>query len=102
MNKEAAYWMALAHELPAWSFSNKEGWKNENKMNLIIQFYHDKKMSIEEFFGLDENCWKNDFQLNDKQIADLRQVKSSLANYAFLAENLQNKGVRYFLFLIEN
>jgi predicted Rossmann fold nucleotide-binding protein DprA/Smf involved in DNA uptake len=62
-------------------------------MNLIIQFYHDKKMSIEDFFGLDENCWKNDFQLNDKQIAGLRQVKSSLANYAFLAENLQNSGI---------
>jgi hypothetical protein len=94
MNTASAHWMALAHELPAWSFSNKEGWKNEDKMNLIIQFYHDKKMSIEDFFGLDENSWKNDFQLTYKQIADLRQVKSSFANYAFLAENLQNRWYR--------
>jgi predicted Rossmann fold nucleotide-binding protein DprA/Smf involved in DNA uptake len=92
MNTDTAYWMALAHELPAWNFSNTNGWKNEDKMNLIIQFYNEK-MSIEDFFGLSEASWKNDFQINDKQIADLQQAKSSLANYAFLAENLQNSGI---------
>ncbi|MDR2286845.1 MAG: DNA-processing protein DprA [Prevotellaceae bacterium] len=93
MNKESAYWMVLAHELPTWSFSNKDGWKNEDKMNLIIQFYHDKKMSIEDFFGLPEDCWKNDFLINEKQITDLRNAKSSIANYAFLSENLQHNGI---------
>jgi predicted Rossmann fold nucleotide-binding protein DprA/Smf involved in DNA uptake len=93
MNKEAAYWMALAHELPAWNFSNKDGWKNEDKMNLIIQFYHDKKMSIEDFFGLSEESWGSDFLLTNKRVMDLKNVKSSLANYAFLAENLQNSGI---------
>lgn len=93
MNKESAYWMALAHELPAWSFTNRDGWKNEDKMNLVIQFYHDKKMSIEDFFELPEECWENDFQLNDRQIADLRKIKSSFANYAFLAENLYGNGM---------
>jgi predicted Rossmann fold nucleotide-binding protein DprA/Smf involved in DNA uptake len=93
MNKETAYWMALAHELPAWSFASKEDWKNEDKMNLIIRFYHDKKMSIEVFFGLSEETWETDFLLNNKQINDLLKVKSSLANYAFLAENLQNNGI---------
>jgi predicted Rossmann fold nucleotide-binding protein DprA/Smf involved in DNA uptake len=85
--------MALAHELPAWSFSNKEGWKNEDKMNLIIQFYHDKKMSIDAFFQLSVERWENDFLLAEKQISDLLQVKYSLANYAFLAENMQNNGI---------
>jgi len=93
MNTETVYWMALAHELPAWSFSNKEGWKNEDKMNLIIQFHHDKKMSITDFFGLSEEYLRDDFQLNDKQINDLQKIKSSFANYAFLAENLQNSGI---------
>jgi predicted Rossmann fold nucleotide-binding protein DprA/Smf involved in DNA uptake len=93
MNRESAYWIALAHELPAYDFSNKGGWKNEDKMNLIIQFYHDKKMSIEDFFGLSEKNWKNDFQMTDKQIVDLSKVKTSLANCAFLAENLQNNGI---------
>jgi predicted Rossmann fold nucleotide-binding protein DprA/Smf involved in DNA uptake len=62
-------------------------------MNLIIQFYHDKKISIEEFFQLPEQSWKTDFQLLDAQITDLRRVSSSLANYAFLAENMQNNGI---------
>ncbi|MDR1129502.1 MAG: DNA-processing protein DprA [Prevotellaceae bacterium] len=93
MNTETAYWMALAHELPAWSFSDRDGWKNEDKMNLVIQFYHDRKMSIEDFFGLPEECLKDDFQLNDRQVNDLQKVKSSLANYAFMAENLQNSGI---------
>ena len=92
MNKETAYWMALAHELPAWSFSNTNGWKNEDKMNLIIQFYN-QEMSIEDFFLLSEESWKNNFQLNDNQIIDLKQLKSLLANYAFLAENLQSNGI---------
>ncbi len=93
MNTETAYWMALAHELPAWNFSNKDGWKNEDKMNLIIQFYHDRKMSITDFFGLSGESLKGNFQLNEKQINDLLKVKSSLANYAFIAENLQNSGI---------
>jgi predicted Rossmann fold nucleotide-binding protein DprA/Smf involved in DNA uptake len=93
MNTETVYWMALAHELPAWSFSDKDGWKNEDKMNLIIQFYHDKKMSITDFFDLSEKNLENDFCLNDRQIDDLQKVKSTFANYAFLAENLLNSGI---------
>ncbi|WP_199851481.1 DNA-processing protein DprA [Parabacteroides pacaensis] len=85
--------MALAHELPAWSFFNKDGWKNGDKMNLIIQFYHDKKISITDFFELSEETLKDNFQLNDKQIKDLQKVRFSLANYAFIAENLQNSGI---------
>jgi predicted Rossmann fold nucleotide-binding protein DprA/Smf involved in DNA uptake len=93
MNTETAYWMALAHELPAWSFSNRNGWKNEDKMNLIIRFYHDKKISIEDFFEKSKESLENDFQLDVRQIDDLQQIKSSLANYAFMAENLQNSGI---------
>jgi predicted Rossmann fold nucleotide-binding protein DprA/Smf involved in DNA uptake len=93
MNTETIYWMALAHELPAWNFSNKDGWKNEDKMNLIIQFYHDKKISITEFFGLSEESVKSNFNLNERQQNDLHKIKSSLANYAFVAENLQNNGI---------
>ena len=93
MNNETAYWMALAHELPAWSFSDKEGWKNEDKMNLIIKFYHDNKISITDFFELSQENWKDDFILNDRQINDLQKIKPTLASYAFLAENLQNNGI---------
>ena len=93
MNTETAYWMALAHELPVWNFSDRDGWKNEDKTNLIIQFYHEKQMSITDFFELPKEKLIDDFRLNDRQINDLQGIKSSLANYAFLAENLQNNGI---------
>jgi predicted Rossmann fold nucleotide-binding protein DprA/Smf involved in DNA uptake len=93
MNTESAYWMALAHELPAWSFSNQNGWKNEDKMNLIIQFYHEKKMTVEEFFMLSEEMWKTEFLLNEQQVSELQTCRSSVANYAFWAENIQNNGI---------
>ena len=93
MNTEAAYWMTLAHDLPAWSFSNREGWKNEDKMGLIIRFFHDKKMSISDFFLLGESDLKNDFELTEKQIRDLIEVKSKLPNNSFMAENVSNNGI---------
>jgi len=93
MNRESAYWMTLAHDLPAWSFSNREGWKNEDKMNLIIQFFHDYKISIVDFFDLSDEIWKTDYQLSDRQISDLKQAKEKLANNAFLSETLYNNGI---------
>jgi len=83
MIKDAAYWIALAH-LPRWGHS---------KINsLIIKFFHEFKISIEEFFHLSEIEWKNLYNLEDKEIDDLRKVKSELANNAFLAESLFNEG----------
>jgi predicted Rossmann fold nucleotide-binding protein DprA/Smf involved in DNA uptake len=93
MNKESIYWMTLAHDLPMWSFSNKEGWKNEDKNNLIIKFFHENKISIEDFFQLPATVWKNDYQLSDKQINDLIQAKNILPNNAFMVENLFNSGI---------
>ncbi len=83
MNKDAAYWIALAH-LPRWGHLKIN--------NLIIKFYHEKKLSIEDFFQLSENDWKNQFGLEYKEIEDLKKAKSELANNAFLAESLNNEG----------
>jgi len=83
MNKEAAYWIALAH-LPRWGHLKIN--------NLIIKFYHEQKLSIEDFFQLSENEWKNQFGLEYKEIEDLIKAKSELANNAFLAESLNNEG----------
>lgn len=83
MNKEAAYWIALAH-LPRWGYLKIN--------NLIIKFFHENKMSIEDFFQLSENDWKNQFSLEFKDIEDLKKAKSELANNAFLAESLNNEG----------
>lgn len=83
MNKEAAYWIALAH-LPRWGHLKIN--------NLIIKFYHERKLSIEDFFQLSENDWENQFGLEYKEIEDLKKAKSELPNNAFLAESLNNEG----------
>ncbi|MBK6875196.1 MAG: DNA-processing protein DprA [Ignavibacteria bacterium] len=81
--EEATYWIALAH-LPRWGHLKIN--------NLIIKFYHENKISIEEFFQLDENEWKNQYQLDEKQVVDLQQAKSELASNAFLAESFFSQG----------
>ncbi|MCH7657922.1 MAG: DNA-protecting protein DprA [Bacteroidetes bacterium] len=83
MNKDAAYWIALAH-LPRW------GRLKIN--NLIIKFYHKNKLTPEDFFQLSVNDWKNNYDLEYKEIEDLEKAKSELANSAFLAESLLNEG----------
>ena len=83
MNNEATYWMALAH-LPRWGHLKIN--------NLIIKFFHENKISAEEFFNLTENQWRNDYQLDEKQVTDLRQAKSELGSNAFLAESFYSQG----------
>ena len=83
MNKEAVYWIALAH-LPKW--------RHLKINNLIIKFYHENKLTPEDFFQLSENDWKNNYGLEYKEIEDLKKAKSELANTAFLAESLFNEG----------
>lgn len=83
MNKEAAYWIALAH-LPRWGHLKIN--------NLIIKFYHENKISIEDFFQLTESDWENQYGIEYKEIDDIKKAKSELANNAFLAESLNNEG----------
>jgi len=83
MNKESAYWIALAN-LPKWGHLKIN--------NLIIKFYHENKLSIEDFFQLTESDWKNQYGIEYKEIEDLKKAKSELANDAFLAESLNNEG----------
>lgn len=84
MNREAAYWMAMAH-LPRWGSA---------KINrLIVRFYHENKITLEDFFQLSETDWYEQYGLEEKEIADLREARQALPNYAFLAEALQNEGI---------
>jgi DNA processing protein len=81
--KEAPYWIALAH-LPRWGAA---------KINaLVIKFFHEEKISIEDFFHLDETKWKGVYGLQAPEVGDLLKVKSELPNLAFLAEDLLNEG----------
>lgn len=83
MIKDAAYWIALAH-MPRWGYLKIN--------NLIIKFYHENQISIEEFFNLSENDLKNNYALEPKEISDILNAKSELANNAFLAESLYSQG----------
>lgn len=83
MNKEAAYWIALAH-LPKWGYAKING--------LIISFFHDQKIQIDEFFQLSETDWKALYKLDDTQISDLRNAKNDLSKAAFLAESFLSQG----------
>jgi len=83
MNKEAAYWIALAH-LPRWGHLKMN--------NLIIKFHHEYELTIEDFFQLSESDWKMQYGLEIKEIEDLKKAKSELASNAFLAETMQNEG----------
>lgn len=83
MKKEAPYWIALAY-LPRWGHL---------KINsLIIKFFHENRITVEEFFQLAENEWRNVYQLDEKQISDLTQAKSELPGNAFLAESFFSQG----------
>lgn len=81
--EEATYWIALAH-LPRWGHLKIN--------NLIIKFFHEYKISIEDFFHLNENIWKDQYHLDEKQVSDLRKAKSELASNAFLAESFYSQG----------
>lgn len=83
MKSDNTYWITLAH-LPKWGFSKIN--------NLVIKFFHDEKISIEEFFNLPELVWSSKYELNAKDISDLQTAKSELPANAFLVENLLNQG----------
>jgi predicted Rossmann fold nucleotide-binding protein DprA/Smf involved in DNA uptake len=86
MKNEAAFWIALS-ELKNWGYA---------KINsLIIQFSHDNKLGIEEFFNLSKDQWSSEYTLNDKQVSDLYEAKTRLPGYAFLAEDMINQGYEF-------
>lgn len=85
MNKEAAYWMALAH-LPRWGYG---------KINsLIVRFYHENKLTISDFFQLPSEVWQKQYGLDEKDISDLQAARQALPNQAFLAEAMLNEGYK--------
>lgn len=90
--KEFSYWIALAHDLPMWSFSNKAWWKNEDKMNIIIKFFNDW-LNIIDFFWLSNEEWIRNYWLTELQVSDLNNTRENLSNNAFLVETLQRNWV---------
>ena len=80
---DLVYWVALAH-LPRWN--------TERINSLIIQILQDKKLSLPDFFELNEPEWQSQFNLNEKEISDLKNTKTELPNLSFQVEKLINQG----------
>jgi len=84
MNKtEIPYWIALAH-IP--------NWRNQKVNSLVVQFAHELKITIEDFFHLSPKEWKIKFNLSEKDIVELNNAKSEIANHSFLAEDMMEQG----------
>lgn len=90
--KEFSYWMALTHDLPTRSFSNKSWWKNEDKVNIVIKFFNNW-LNIIQFFDLSNQERINDYWLTEWQVLDLNNTRENLPNNAFLVETLQRNWV---------
>lgn len=83
MKNEATYWIALAH-LPNWGYGKIN--------NLVIRFFHNENLSIEQFFNLSPSAWADTYQLDHKDITDLQKARSELPNNAFFADSLLSQG----------
>lgn len=83
MNQDTAYWITLAN-LPKWG--------PKKTISLIIKFFHEQNLTIEEFFHLENEVWRKDFILSPDDIKDLLNARMEVANNAFLAESLLNEG----------
>ena len=82
-HSEIPYWITISH-LPKW--------RTEQMNKLIIKIVHDNQMSLETFFNLPEDDWKNKFDLTENEILSLLQAKKELPNASFLAEDLLSQG----------
>ena len=83
MIKDAAYWITLAH-IPGWGYLKIN--------NLIVKFSHEKGLSVSDFFKLKEPVWKEEFGIEEKDIADLANARKEIPGNSFLAESMENQG----------
>jgi len=82
-SQDFAYWMALAH-LPKW--------RTERINKLIVEILHNRNLAFAEFFEMSESDWQSEFQLSEKQSADLLKAKSDLPDLSSLAAELLGQG----------
>lgn len=82
MEKEYAYWMALAHT---------ERMRTARKNDLIVRCY-EKGINLSDFFHSDLSMWKETFELSDEEMGWLQTAKQELPNYSFIAEDLLEQG----------
>lgn len=84
MNKELAYWLALAHVPKI---------QTKKKNEIIVRLF-EKGKSIIDFFEFEQSVWVNDYELNQTEIVLFEEAKKELSNYAFMVEDLLEQGYR--------
>lgn len=85
MENEYIYWIAIAH-LPRWT--------QERINNLVIDILKNKQMTLQDFFELDDKIIVETFDLNEKEINDIKEARIKLPNIAFQVEKLLNKDIK--------
>lgn len=82
---EIIYWMAIAHI---------SQWTQERKNTLVIDILHNQRLTLEDFFAMDELQAQRKFNLTEKEMDDLKNIKTLLPNFSFQAEKLLNEGYK--------
>lgn len=83
IEKETAYWIALAH---------LKGWSVKKRNQIAREFHFIKKVSIIDFFHASPQVWKDEYVLTDTEIKCLQEAMVDLPNLAFLAESMASQG----------
>ncbi len=81
---ELPYWLAFTHFLPRWG--------NEKINKLLVNILHSNKMSLSDFFEMEDSQIANLFLLNETEIGTLRNAEQELPNLAFLVEDILSQG----------
>lgn len=85
MENNYIYWIAIAH-LPRWT--------QEKINNLVAEILYEKKMTLQDFFELDNSIIAENFNLNEKELNDIENVREKLPNIALQVEKLLNNGIK--------
>lgn len=81
---ELPYWLAFTHFLPRWG--------NEKINKLLVNILHTEKMSLSDFFEMEDTQIAGKFLLNEKEIGTIRTAGKELPNLAFMVEDILSQG----------
>ncbi|MGA2296891.1 MAG: DNA-processing protein DprA [FCB group bacterium] len=83
MNNEYTYWIAL---------TQLRNWRIQKINELIIKIIQEEKSSLDEFFNLNDKDYRNKFNLEEKEIISIEEIKKELPQFSFLVEDLLSQG----------
>ncbi len=82
--KDLVFWMALAH-LPEW--------RNIRMQELLVEITEKRRLSLAEFFEMDEADWQEGFSLSQEEVSALGAARTGLPEMTRLAGTLLKQGV---------